>query len=177
MAEMPVWCVALIGPRAAGTTTLARALATRLGWAPCDGDELIEQLVGRPAGEDLARVGEERFRLVEEEVTLEALQAGPPRVLALGGGAVTSAAVCDALTGAGILVVFVEADPAVLVERQRQASVDRPPLTPLPLEREVIEVLDRRRPVYERLAHLRLKSDSANVDACCEAILDKMKRR
>jgi shikimate kinase len=170
------WCVVLVGARAAGKSTLARALASRLGWPRRDGDELLAELVGRPAGDHLARVGEARFRAVEEEVTLRALEPGDPRILALGGGAPTSARVRDALRQQGVLVVFLDAEAAELARRQRRSG-GRPPLTSLPLEEEVEELLRERRPVYECVADLRVKSDSANVDACCEAIVARMKLR
>ena len=170
MAEL--WCVALIGARASGKSTLARALAHRTSWPHCDSDDLLAAQVGCPAGDYLESAGEEQFRVTEEEVNLDALRPGAPRILALGGGAVLSVPVREALSQEGVLVVFLDAPVAVLVERQRRST--RPALTDLDLEEEVAALLDSRRSLYERLAHLRLGSQRANVDACCEAILAKM---
>jgi shikimate kinase len=167
--------VALVGARASGKSTLARALARRIHWPHEDGDELLAAKVGCPAGDYLAKVGESGFRALEEEVTLAALTPGVPRILSLGGGAPTSKAIREALGQAGIFVVFLDASVTVLVKRQK-ASGGRPPLTDLPLEQEVAAVLAERRTHYERVAHLRLESDCANVDACCEAILAKMEQ-
>lgn len=171
------WCVALIGPRASGKSTLARALARRLSWPALDGDELVAAEVGRDAGRYLEEEGEAAFRVVEERVTLRALAAGPPRVVALGGGAVLSAAVRKALRRPGILVVFLEAPPDCLVERIRAASTRRPALTGLALREEVRMLLEQRLPLYRRLAQLRLNTFSSNVDACCAAISAKMSAR
>ena len=165
--------MALVGARASGKSTVARALARRIHWPHEDGDELIALKVGCPPGDHLAKVGESRFRSIEEEVTLAVLTPGEPRIVALGGGAPTSKAIREALGQAGILVVFLDPSVPVLVERQK-ASGGRPPLTDLPLEQEVAELLGRRRSLYEGVAHLRLESDRANVDACCEAIMAKM---
>ena len=177
MAEVSeIWCVAMVGARAAGKSTLARALAEHLPWSVHDGDELLAEKVGAPAGSYLAQAGEEPFRAVEEEVTLRSLTPGSPRILALGGGAVLSSPVREALGQPGVLVVFLDVPNQVLAERQ-QASGGRPPLTSLTLEEEVAELMSRRRSLYEQVAHLRLESQELNVDACCRAILAKMEGR
>ena len=44
----------------------------------------------------------------------------------------------------------------------------------LSLIEEVREVWRVRRPLYEQAAHLQISTNSANVDACIAAILDKM---
>ena len=167
-------CLALVGPRAAGKSTLARALAPRLGWPAFDTDDLLAARVGCPAGEYLAREGESAFRREEEAVCLEALAPGERRVVALGGGAVLSAAVRGALQRPGTLVVFVEAPVASLLRRARAAPVARPPLTPLPPAEEVREVLRARRPFYLQVSHLRVDTNSSIVDTCVTLILDKM---
>ena len=171
---MTIECVALIGPRAAGKSTLAAALGDRLGWPVQDTDALLEASVGCPAGEHLARVGERRFRSDEEPVCLCALAPGARRVVALGGGAVLSPAVRAGLQRPGVFVVFVEAPVATLLQRQMASPDARPPLTDLSLEDEVREVLRVRRPFYGQLAHLHVDTNSSNADTCAVLILDKM---
>jgi shikimate kinase len=165
--------IALIGPRAAGKTTLARALGARLRWPVLDGDDLLAADVGCPAGAFLAAAGEVEFRRVEEQVTLRALRVRDPKIVALGGGAVLSAAVREALRAGGLLVVFLEAPVARLVERQR-GGPHRPPLTGLPLEAEIETLLAQRRSLYETTADFRLETSVSNVDACVAAILARM---
>ena len=58
----------LVGFMAAGKTTVARALATRLGWRAEDVDELIEARERRPVADIFARNGEPYFRTVEREI-------------------------------------------------------------------------------------------------------------
>src|SRR5256714_14480319 len=79
--------VALIGFMGAGKSTLGREVAARLQRPFLDVDERIERREG-PIPELFERGV---FREVEERFALEAL-ATPPRVIALGGGAVPAPA-------------------------------------------------------------------------------------
>src|SRR5690606_28472033 len=130
-APPPADKVALPGPRAVGKSTLGRALAARLGWRFVDTDDEVGTRVGCPAGAFLAARGEAAFRAVEAEVAVAALAPGPRAVVALGGGAVTLAAVRAALRRPGVVAVELRAPIEVLVERQ--ARDPRPKLTDLPL--------------------------------------------
>ncbi len=58
----------LVGFMAAGKTTVAQALAKRLGWRAEDIDSLIEARERRPVSEIFARAGEPYFRAVEREI-------------------------------------------------------------------------------------------------------------
>jgi len=165
--------IVLVGPRAAGKSTLARALGARLGWRILDTDELIAVRVGSAASVFLAKSGEAAFRAVEQEVCVAALVAAPaPAVVALGGGAVLSVAVRVAMDRPDVFGVFLAAPVPVLARRQR--AVPRPPLTGLPLEAEVKRLLDARRAHYEQVSRLQIDTKTSNVDACVASILDKM---
>ena len=168
--------VVMVGPRGAGKTTVGRALAGRLRWPFADGDERIAARTGKPVGVFLAEAGEPAFRALEQEVTLELLAGPRPGVLALGGGAVLSAPVREALRAQDVLVVFLEAPIATLAERIR-GDPDRPRLTGLALPDEIATLLRARRPLYESVAHLRLETGVENVDAVCAQIEAKIRVR
>ena len=167
--------VVLVGPRAAGKTTLGRALAERLAWGFADADDLLGDLVGSTAGDYLARVGEEEFREAEEKVVCAALSANERRVLALGGGAVLSGAVRDRLSQSRHFVVFLFAPVEVLVERHSEGPA-RPPLTGLPLKNEVEQVFATRLPLYKSVSDMELDTFSTNVPVCLQSILVNMGR-
>ena len=75
----------LVGFMAAGKTTVARALAARLGWRAEDIDELIEARERRPVAESSRKHGEPYFRTVEREI-LRLLLPLRHVVVATGGG-------------------------------------------------------------------------------------------
>ena len=79
--------LALIGFMGAGKSTIGREVAERTARPFVDTDAEIERLHG-PIPELFER-GEPEFRRLEEQIVAEAL-AGPPSVIALGGGAVLS---------------------------------------------------------------------------------------
>jgi shikimate kinase/3-dehydroquinate synthase len=104
----PLKKIALVGFMGAGKTTAARAV----GFPVVDSDELVEQAAGKPIPEIFRDDGETAFRAHEEEAI----------VLALGGGAVTSAKVREAL--ADTLTVWLDIDVETCWERVRGS--DRP---------------------------------------------------
>ncbi|MDQ2897977.1 MAG: shikimate kinase, partial [Actinomycetota bacterium] len=118
--------VAMIGFMGAGKTTAARDAAHALGTTAVDVDHELEARSGQSIAEIFAQDGEAAFRAREEQLTLELLHAGrvgpTPRVLALGGGAITSAAVRAAL--ADHLAVWIDVDLETAWQRSRGG--DRP---------------------------------------------------
>jgi shikimate kinase len=75
----------LVGFMAAGKTTVARALAGRLGWRADDVDELIEARERRTVADIFARNGEPYFRALERDI-LRLLLPLRHLVVATGGG-------------------------------------------------------------------------------------------
>jgi shikimate kinase/3-dehydroquinate synthase len=142
--------VAVIGFMGAGKSTAAASVARALGTSAVDVDSVIEERLGKPIGRIFAEDGEAAFRAAEEELTLELLGAGrdqAPRVLALGGGAVGSAAVRAAL--ADQLVVWIDIDVDTAWARcqgsGRPLASDRPAFERLHADRE---------PLYDQLADI-----------------------
>jgi shikimate kinase / 3-dehydroquinate synthase len=107
----------------AGKSTGARSLAAELGAEALDSDRELEQRLGEPVEAFFDREGEEAFRAREEEVVLELLARDEAPVVALGGGALASERVREALNGH--TVVHLEVEPA---EAWRRASGKGRPL-------------------------------------------------
>src|SRR5436190_10456202 len=87
-----------IGFMGSGKTTAARSAATLLGTEAVDADRVLERRVGKPIARIFSEDGEPAFRATEEEVTLELLRDPTNAVVSLGGGAVGSARVREALS-------------------------------------------------------------------------------
>src|SRR5918911_223736 len=77
--------VVITGFMGAGKTTVAGALAERLGRRALDLDEFIAGREGRTAQTIIDEDGEQRFRELETEALREALETDAG-VIALGGG-------------------------------------------------------------------------------------------
>jgi shikimate kinase/3-dehydroquinate synthase len=137
--------LAFIGFMGAGKTTAASHAAAVLGLEEVDVDAVIEQRLGKPIERVFAEDGEGAFRAEEERVTVELLGSAQPRALALGGGAIGSQRVREAL--ADHFVVWV--DVGVDLAWARAGGSGRP----LAGDRARFERLYRERePVYRRLA-------------------------
>ena len=147
--------VALIGFMGAGKSTAARAL----GPGSADVDAIIEARQGRTVQQIFASDGEAAFRELEEQVTLELLDDPELHTVALGGGAVLSPRVRDALTGTRVVWLDVEVDHAW--ERVGASGV-----RPLASDPERFEALyQERRPLYEQLADVIVPGTRSNAIA------------
>jgi shikimate kinase/3-dehydroquinate synthase len=104
--------VVCIGFMGAGKTTAAKSAAEALGTDSVDVDEVIEERLGKPIHRVFDEDGEAAFREAEERVTLELLASSEVRVLALGGGAIASSAVREALHEHVVLWLDVDPDTA-----------------------------------------------------------------
>jgi len=101
--------LALIGFMGAGKTTLGAALAERLGRPFVDTDAVVERETGRSIP-DLFADGS--FREHEARTVEAAVGSREPAVIALGGGAVETGSVREALRDALVVEVEVDAETA-----------------------------------------------------------------
>jgi len=165
--------VALLGLRGAGKSTVGRALAERLGRPFVDLDAELaarDGLAGERAGELLARVGEPRFRDLEEAALARALARADGPVIATGGGVVERAANRTALAS-GARCVWLRARPEALHERLVADPAPRPALTELgPLE-ELRSLAARRGPHLAALAEATVEVEGREVSTLVEEIL------
>jgi len=155
----------LVGFMAAGKTTLARALAARLGWVAMDIDEMIEQRERATVAEIFARHGETYFRAIERTILFEQLGRAQ-LVVATGGGTFADVQNRAAINRDGA---------SVWLDVPIQRLIDRIPSDgrrPLAADRAGFERLYHlRRTAYEQ-AHIRLDAGRASVDALVEQLVD-----
>jgi shikimate kinase/3-dehydroquinate synthase len=143
--EWQIGAIVLVGFMGAGKSTGARSLAAELGGQALDSDRELEHRIGEPIESYFDRLGEAAFREREEEVACELLARDDAPVIALGGGAIQSERVRDALTRH--TVVHLEIDPE---DAWRRASGKGRPLARDPAR---FEALWRdRRALYETVS-------------------------
>jgi shikimate kinase len=142
----------LVGPPASGKTTVGTGVARLLGVAFRDTDTDIEDVTGATVADLFVQSGEPRFRELEEQAVARAL-AAHDGVLALGGGAVTSAATRELLVAhgrAGGTVVWLDVDlPSAA--RRVGLSRDRPILGVNP-RAMLRQMLEQRAPLYAEVS-------------------------
>jgi shikimate kinase/3-dehydroquinate synthase len=135
--SVPRRSVVLVGMPGCGKSSIGRRLAARLGLPFVDADTEIEAAAGLPITEIFTRYGEPHFRDGERRV-IARLLAGPPLVLATGGGAFTDARTRAAVAGSGAVAVWLRCTLPVLL--RRVAGREHRPLF---LNRDPREVLER----------------------------------
>ncbi|MDR2114087.1 MAG: shikimate kinase [Bifidobacteriaceae bacterium] len=150
----------LIGPPAAGKTTVGRELASLLNLRFLDTDQMVEQRSGQTVSQIFLNQGEAEFRVLERAAAAEALAASESEglVIALGGGAPLDVTTAERLkNNHHNRVVFLDISDS-LAARRVGLNASRPLLKESP-RRVWRELMAQRRPTYEALAWITLKVD------------------
>lgn len=163
----------LIGLPGSGKSTIGRRLAKSLGVALLDTDAAIEQTTGRTIPDIFASDGEVEFRRIEEEVIREAL-GSHDGVLSLGGGAITSPGVREALSGH--TVVYLEIGAAEGVRRTGGTTV-RPLLAGGDRAEKFRTLMTQRVPLYRRAATIRVNTNRRNPGAVVRYIVSRLENQ
>jgi len=119
--------VFLSGFMGSGKSTIGPRLAKKLGYEFVDVDILIEESEGISISEIFARHGEKRFRLLEKEILHKILRNNRNVVVSLGGGTLTRRENRELVRNGGVLI-YLKAEPKVILERIEGGSIDRPML-------------------------------------------------
>jgi shikimate kinase len=150
----------------AGKTTVGKLVADALGVPFQDTDAIIEARAGKPIPDIFVDDGEDHFRALERQAVADALD-GFEGVLALGGGAVMAEE--TRLRLRGHIVVFLSVELADAAERVG-LGVGRPLLAVNP-RATMRYLLDQRRPQYDEVATLTVKTDGITPEEVAAAVL------
>jgi len=151
----------LVGMPGSGKSTIGRRLAKAMRVPLLDTDVAIVETTGRTIADIFANDGEKEFRRIEEEVVKQAL-AAHDGIVSLGGGAVTSPGVRDAL--AGHTVVYLEIGAAEGI-RRTTGGPPRPLLAGADPAERYRTLMGERVPLYRQVATMRVNTNRRNPGA------------
>lgn len=161
----------LVGMPGSGKSTIGRRLAKAVELPLLDTDAKIVESTGRSIPE-LFVDGEQEFRRIEEDVVRKAL-AEHDGIVSLGGGAIMSQGVRDAL--AGHTVIFLEISAAEGIRRTTGGTV-RPLLAGDDPARKYRELMAARVPLYRQVATIRINTNRRNPGAVVRHIVERLER-
>jgi shikimate kinase len=145
--------IVIVGFMGCGKTTVAKALAQRLGCAMIDLDSFITDREGHTPAEIIVQDSEHSFREIETQALKAVLEENAARVIALGGGAWTIEANRVLVAQHDCLSVWLDA-PFELCWERIQASGTTRPLAP---DRPTAENLYNDRRVSYGISELRVE--------------------
>ena len=160
----------LMGMPGSGKSTIGRRLAKAMGLTLLDTDVKVVEATGRTIADIFTNDGEKEFRRIEEEVVRAAL-AEHDGIVSLGGGAITSPGVREAL--AGHTVIFLEISAAEGIRRTTGGTV-RPLLAGPDPAAKYRELMSARVPLYRRVATMRINTNRRNPGAVVRHIVDRL---
>jgi len=166
--------IALVGFMGTGKTAVGKALAKRLGKTFIELDYLVEKKAGKTIPEIFREDGEIAFRELEIAVSKEAASRKNV-VIAGGGGVVLNKINIDRLRKEAV-IVYLTASPGAILERTLNDGEERPLLTVADPARAVKELMEFRRPFYERAAEITIDTSQMDVESIATEIINRLKK-
>jgi shikimate kinase len=165
--------IVLIGMMGAGKSSVGGCLARRTRFCLHDTDEIIAAKFRLPIPVIFAKHGEDKFREAETEA-LRSLQSTEQAVIVTGGGIVLRQENIDVLKSLG-LVVWLDGNRRTLFRRASRSG-NRPLLQGENPRKAFAQILQTRRPLYAKIAHLRVDTSALTDEEVAVAILSKLGR-
>jgi shikimate kinase len=151
--------VCLTGFMGSGKSTAGRLLARQLAWPHIDLDIRITDAAGLTIPEIFDRLGEPKFRRMEQEqlagVLAEFAEMPKPRIVSLGAGTIVQAQNMALLRERGALLIWLDCPMEELLQRCAQTT-DRPLFRD---EASFRRLYEERRPFYQQ-ADYRVESNT-----------------
>ncbi len=162
--------ITLIGMPAVGKATVGRVLAKKLAWSVYDIDDIMAEKEGRSPGETTKLKGRNYTIKLESQSVAEldlrdSVLATP--------GSIIYATDCHKQLRDQTHIVWL--DVALAVIKERLAYDPSNTRGVIGLEDGGLEKLfEERKPLYEKLAHVKINADKKNPEAICEEIIAKL---
>ena len=158
----------LSGAMGSGKSTVAKAVASKLGSEAVDLDALIEQATGTAVAAIFAERGEAAFRELERTTVRASLARHQDAVFALGGGTVTDQALRRELLASGTVVTL--SAPVAELARRVGEGAGRPLLAGQDVKARLTALLQLRAEAYAE-CHATLETSGRDVAAIADEVL------
>ncbi|BDX32688.1 shikimate kinase [Mycobacterium antarcticum] len=159
----------LVGMPGSGKSTIGRRLAKALDVPLLDTDAKIVETTGRSIA-DIFVEGEAQFRQIEADVVRAAL-AEHDGVVSLGGGAITTPEVREALVGHTVVYLEISAAEGI---RRTSGGATRPLLAGGDPGERFRELMTQRVPLYRQVATVRINTNRRNPGVVVRNIVQRL---
>lgn len=164
--------ISLIGFMGVGKSTISRKLHELTGRPEVDTDKRIVEEQGCPISRIFEEKGEAYFRRLETDL-IDELGTLPPGIISCGGGMALRDINVKKLRAIGNIVLLT-ATPETIYERVKD-STDRPLLNGNMNVPYIRQLMEKRRPFYEKAATIRVATDGKTATEIAEEIIEKCK--
>jgi XRE family aerobic/anaerobic benzoate catabolism transcriptional regulator len=161
-------CIALIGLRGAGKSTLGHMLAEDLGYPFVELSAEIEKFAGFSISEIQALYGQNAYRRYERRALEETVQLYPEAVIAIPGGLVSEPATFNLLLQ-HCMTIWLQADPEDHMKRVLAQGDTRPMASSREAMEDLKSILAGRAAFYAKADH-RLDTSAAPLAATFGAL-------
>ena len=165
--------IVLIGMMGAGKSSVGRCLHRRTGLALHDTDEIVAANFGMSIPEIFAEHGEKKFRVAETEA-LRSVRTEEQTIIITGGGIVLRKENVEILRSHAV-IVWLDGDEETLFARASRKQ-NRPLLQTKNPRRAFSQILGSRRPLYAKIAAIRVDTSVLTDEEVAVAILAKLRR-
>ncbi len=165
--------IVLVGMMGSGKTSVGRCLQRRTGLNILETDEMVASNFGMSIAEIFSKHGEKKFREAETQA-LRTVSRTKRAVIATGGGMVSRKENVEILKRLG-LIVWLDGNEETLFARASRRT-DRPLLQTKNPRKAFSEILRERRPLYAKIADIRIDTSELTGEEVAIAILTKFKR-
>jgi len=165
--------IVLIGPPGSGKSSVGKALSRKLSRPWIDTDTEVESRAGKKISEIFLEDGEATFRSLERDV-VDQVMGSEAAIVSLGGGSVLNEASQKRITTAKE-VVFLDVSISNAAPRVG-FNKDRPLLAINPRQ-QWLQLMEKRRPIYESLATITVSTDNKKPDQVADEIIEAIEQR
>ncbi|MHA1312046.1 MAG: shikimate kinase [Candidatus Helarchaeota archaeon] len=163
--------IALIGFMGTGKTTIGKLVAKKLGKKFIEMDEYISRIAGKSIPDIFHEDGEIKFRELEIQACKQ-LSKNIDSVISCGGGIILNKINLDYLSTSSIIICL-NASPNIIYQRTMKDGKEKRPLlsNPNPMK-SINDLLNFRRPLYERATKFQIDTSSLSIEECADAVIN-----